>query len=244
MLKAVLFDLDGVITDTAKFHFLAWRDLGAELGVIVDEAFNEELKGVSRMDSLERILAFGGLADKYSTAEKEAFCTKKNDHYLELIQEMTPADILPGILPLLEELREAGLKAIVTSASKNAPGILELLQVKDYFDGIVDPASVAAGKPAPDIFLAGAALAGVKPAECIGVEDAASGRGGYQSCAYPCDRNRRRRSAGASRPRLGRHERLVACRPPRYVGEGDGQWLASLSANGAASARNKSCASI
>jgi len=175
MLKAVLFDLDGVITDTAKFHFLAWRDLGAELGVIVDEAFNEELKGVSRMDSLERILAFGGLADKYSTAEKEAFCTKKNDHYLELIQEMTPADILPGILPLLEELRQAGLKAIVTSASKNAPGILELLQVKDYFDGIVDPASVAAGKPAPDIFLAGAALAGVQPAECIGVEDAASG---------------------------------------------------------------------
>ena len=175
MLKAVLFDLDGVITDTAKFHFLAWRDLGAELGVIVDEAFNEELKGVSRMDSLERILAFGGLADKYSTAEKEAFCTKKNGHYLELIQEMTPADILPGILPLLEELREAGLKAIVTSASKNAPGILKLLQVKDYFDGIVDPASVAAGKPAPDIFLAGAALAGVQPAECIGVEDAASG---------------------------------------------------------------------
>lgn len=175
MLKAVLFDLDGVITDTAKFHFLAWRDLGAELGVTVDEAFNEELKGVSRIDSLERILAFGGLADKYSTAEKEALCTKKNDHYLELIQEMTPADILPGILPLLEELREAGLKAIVTSASKNAPGILELLQVKDYFDGIVDPASVAAGKPAPDIFLAGAELAGAKPAECIGVEDAASG---------------------------------------------------------------------
>lgn len=175
MLKAVLFDLDGVITDTAKFHFLAWRDLGAELGVTVDEAFNEELKGVSRIDSLERILVFGGLADKYSTAEKEALCTKKNDHYLELIQEMTPADILLGILPLLEELREAGLKAIVTSASKNAPGILELLQVKDYFDGIVDPASVAAGKPAPDIFLAGAALAGVQPAECIGVEDAASG---------------------------------------------------------------------
>ena len=175
MLKAVLFDLDGVITDTAKFHFLAWRDLGAELGVTVDEAFNEELKGVSRIDSLERILVFGGLADKYSTAEKEALRTKKNDHYLELIQEMTPADILPGILPLLEELREAGLKAIVTSASKNAPGILELLQVKDYFDGIVDPASVAAGKPAPDIFLAGAELAGAKPAECIGVEDAASG---------------------------------------------------------------------
>ena len=153
MLKAVLFDLDGVITDTAKFHFLAWRDLGAELGITVDEAFNEELKGVSRMDSLERILAYGGLADKYSLAEKEAFCTKKNDHYLELIQEMTPADILPGILPLLEELREAGLKTIITSASKNAPGILALLQVKDCFDGIVDPASVAAGKPEPDIFL-------------------------------------------------------------------------------------------
>jgi beta-phosphoglucomutase len=175
MLKAVLFDLDGVITDTAKFHFLAWRDLGAELGIAVDEAFNEELKGVSRMDSLERILAFGGSAEKYSLAEKEALCTKKNDHYLELIQEMTPADILPGILPLLEELRAAGLKTIVTSASKNAPGILALLQVKDFFDGIVDPASVSAGKPAPDIFLAGAELAGAKPSECIGVEDAASG---------------------------------------------------------------------
>lgn len=174
-MKAVLFDLDGVITDTAKFHFLAWRELGAELGIEVDEKFNEELKGVSRLDSLERILAQGGVSDKYSPAEKETLCTKKNEHYLELIQEMTPDDILPGILPLLEELRAAKLKTIITSASKNAPGILALLQVRDYFDDIVDPATVAAGKPAPDIFLAGASLAGVQPADCIGVEDAASG---------------------------------------------------------------------
>lgn len=174
-MKAVLFDLDGVITDTAKFHFLAWRELGAELGIEVDEKFNEELKGVSRLDSLERILAQGGVSDKYSATEKETLCTKKNEHYLELIQEMTPDDILPGILPLLEELRAAELKTIITSASKNAPGILALLQVRDYFDDIVDPATVAAGKPAPDIFLAGARLAGVQPADCIGVEDAASG---------------------------------------------------------------------
>lgn len=174
-MKAVLFDLDGVITDTAKFHFLAWRDLGAELDIEVDEAFNEELKGVSRIDSLERILAQGGVADKYSSAEKEELCVKKNAHYLELIKEMTPDDILPGIIPLLDELKTAGIKMIVTSASKNAPGILDLLQVRAYFDGIVDPATVKAGKPAPDIFLAGAQLAGADPADCVGVEDAASG---------------------------------------------------------------------
>jgi len=174
-MRAVLFDLDGVITDTAKFHFLAWRELGAQLGIEVDDAFNEELKGVSRMDSLELILALGGASTNYSLDEKEALCAKKNAHYLELIKEMTPDDILPGIIPLLEELKSAGIKMIVTSASKNAPGILDLLQVRDYFDGIVDPATVAAGKPAPDIFLAGAQLAGVQPADCVGVEDAASG---------------------------------------------------------------------
>ena len=174
-MKAVLFDLDGVITDTAKFHFLAWRELGAELGIEVDEEFNEELKGVSRVDSLERILAQGGVAGDYSAAEKEALCVKKNAHYLELIKEMTPDDILPGIIPLLEELRAASIKMVVTSASKNGPGILDLLQVRNYFDGIVDPATVAAGKPAPDIFLAGAYLAGVQPADCVGIEDAASG---------------------------------------------------------------------
>ena len=161
-MKAVLFDLDGVITDTAKFHFLAWRELGAELGIEVDEEFNEELKGVSRVDSLERILVQGGVAGDYSAAEKEALCVKKNAHYLELIKEMTPDDILPGIIPLLEELRAASIKMVVTSASKNGPGILDLLQVRNYFDGIVDPATVAAGKPAPDIFLAGAQLAGVR----------------------------------------------------------------------------------
>lgn len=92
-----------------------------------------------------------------------------------MIKEMTPDDILPGIIPLLEELKAAGIKMIVTSASKNAPAILDLLQVRAYFDGIVDPATVKAGKPAPDIFLAGAQLAGVDPVDCVGVEDAASG---------------------------------------------------------------------
>lgn len=174
-MKAVLFDLDGVITDTAKFHFLAWHDLGAELGIEVDETFNEELKGVSRNDSLERILVRGGVADQYSSAEKEALCAKKNAHYVELIQEMKPEDILPGIIPLLDELKAAGIKMIVTSASKNAPGILDLLRVRPYFDGVVDPATIKAGKPAPDIFLAGAQLAGTDPADCVGVEDAASG---------------------------------------------------------------------
>jgi len=93
-MKAVLFDLDGVITDTAKFHFLAWRELGAELGIEVDEAFNEELKGVSRIDSLERILVQGGVADQYSSAEKDAMCVKKNAHYLELIKSITSAEPL------------------------------------------------------------------------------------------------------------------------------------------------------
>ena len=174
-MKAVLFDLDGIITDTAKFHFLAWRELGASLGIEVDEKFNEKLKGVSRLDSLEAILEKGGISADYSLAEKEALCVKKNAHYLILIQEMTSDDILPGILPLLKELREMNIKAVVTSASKNAPGILELLHVRDYFEGIVDPATIATGKPAPDIFLEGAKLANIQPDDCVGIEDAALG---------------------------------------------------------------------
>ena len=98
MKKGFVFDLDGVITDTAKFHYLAWKDLAAEIGIDIDLKFNEQLKGISRMDSLDRILAYGNKEEAFSTEEKEALATKKNTHYVELLQDLTPADLLPVAL--------------------------------------------------------------------------------------------------------------------------------------------------
>lgn len=175
VLKGVIFDLDGVLTDTAEFHFRAWQDLGEKIGISFDRAFNENLKGISRMESLERILEHGGQAAAYSLAEKEALATEKNDDYKELIKEITPVDILPGVQKFLDDCRAAGLKLALASASKNGPDILANLGLTGYFDAIVDPATLAKGKPDPEIFLKGAAMLGLEPAECIGVEDAEAG---------------------------------------------------------------------
>lgn len=175
VLKGVIFDLDGVLTDTAEFHFRAWQDLGKKIGISFDRAFNENLKGISRMDSLERILEHGGKKNAYNIEEKNALAKEKNDDYVELIKEITPADILPGVKKFLDDCREAGLKLGLASASKNGPAILENLGLTDYFEVVVDPASLANGKPDPEIFLKGAELLGLDPSECVGVEDAEAG---------------------------------------------------------------------
>lgn len=173
--KAFIFDLDGVITDTAEHHFLAWQALANDLGITFTREDNEELKGVSRMDSLDKILKLGGRENDFSLEEKNELAHKKNEHYLELIQSITPKDILPGIEILLEKIKENGLKLALASASKNAFTVMESLQLKDLFDVIVDSNTIKNGKPDPEIFLRAAELVEIDPTECIGVEDAMAG---------------------------------------------------------------------
>jgi len=171
--KAVVFDLDGVITDTARYHYLAWKRLAESEGVPFDEAFNEHLKGVDRMGSLDLILTRAGRA--YTHEQKLALADAKNRHYQELIATMTPADLLPGALDALESVRAAGLKTGLASVSRNAFTVLDRLGIRDRFDTVVDAALVANSKPHPEIFLTAAAQLGVASADCLGVEDAVAG---------------------------------------------------------------------
>ena len=171
--RAFVFDLDGVITDTAHLHFLAWRDLAASVGVAFDEAFNEKLKGVSRMDSLELILARG--ERHFSAAEKLEMAERKNAAYVRLIDRITPADLLPGALAALEAARAAGCGVALASASKNAASVLARLGITAAFDHVVDANLIARSKPDPEVFLAAAQALGVDPADCVGIEDAVAG---------------------------------------------------------------------
>lgn len=176
-----IFDLDGVITDTAKFHYQAWKALADSLGISIDETFNETLKGISRMDSLDRILAHGHRENAFTPAEKEALAQKKNDHYVQLLEHLTTEDVLPGVVPLLQQAQARHIPCAVASASKNAPLILEKLGVRAYFATIVDPDSLSKGKPDPEIFLAAADSIGVLPQNAIGFEDAQSGIDGLKA---------------------------------------------------------------
>lgn len=176
-----IFDLDGVITDTAKFHYQAWKALADSLGISIDETFNETLKGISRMDSLDRILAHGHRENAFTPAEKEALAQQKNDHYVQLLEQLTTEDVLPGVVPLLQQAQARHIPCAVASASKNAPLILEKLGVRAYFATIVDPDSLSKGKPDPEIFLAAADSIGVLPQNAIGFEDAQSGIDGLKA---------------------------------------------------------------
>lgn len=182
MFKGVLFDLDGVITDTAEHHYLAWKKLADELGITIDREFNEKLKGVSREDSLRLILEHGKRESDFSETEFQQLAKSKNDNYVEMIQAVSPKDVYPGILELLKELKNAGIKISLASASKNGPFLLKQMALTDYFDGIADPAKVAAGKPAPDIFILAAQVVGLDPNECIGIEDAQAGIAAIKAC--------------------------------------------------------------
>lgn len=173
--QAVLFDLDGVLTSTSLLHFAAWQDLAQELNFTLPEDFETNLRGVSRMESLERVLRYGDRADDYTEEEKVALATQKNEAYKASIQKVTPEDLYPGAVELLEELRRRGVKTALVSASRNAPAIVERLGIADLFDTTVHPDELARGKPAPDPFLKGAEKLGVLPARCLGVEDAPAG---------------------------------------------------------------------
>ena len=182
-IQAILFDLDGVIVDTARHHFAAWQALAHELGVTLEEADNESLKGVSRVDSLEWILRKGGLVLDSQT--KLALMTRKNDHYLDLITDMGPQDILPGALEFIEGAKAAGVKIGLGSSSKNAPTILNAIGITEMFDVVIDGNRITLSKPDPEVFLLGASSLDLEPAHCLVVEDAASGVEAGKAGGFP-----------------------------------------------------------
>lgn len=171
MIKAFLFDLDGVLCDTSEFHYLGWKRLADELGIPFDREANEALRGVSRRESLLLMLA-GRPAGE---AELNEWMERKNRTYLELVEQMTPDNLLPGAQALLSEIRAAGLKSAIVSSSKNTPLVLDRLQIRAWVDAVVDGNAPARSKPAPDLFLLAAEALRLPPEACLVVEDAEAG---------------------------------------------------------------------
>jgi beta-phosphoglucomutase len=168
-----IFDLDGVIVDTAKYHYLAWRNLANELGFDFSENQNEQLKGVSRVRSLEILLDIGKI--DLSEDQKQKLLTKKNKEYLEYVNRMTADEILPGINELLNFLDQKNIKYALGSASKNAPLILKKVGLFNRFTAIVDGNDVSKAKPDPEVFLIAAKKLKKDPVDCIVIEDALAG---------------------------------------------------------------------
>lgn len=174
-LQAIIFDLDGVITDTAHLHFLAWKQIADEIGIVIDEAFNDSLKGISRGESLQRILRFGGKEGAFSSDDCAQLAARKNALYVHSLRELTAQSVLPGIRELLCTLREQQVLVGLASVSLNAPAILCALNLTDYFDFCADSSQITRSKPDPEIFLAACKGLGVRPEACIGIEDAQAG---------------------------------------------------------------------
>lgn len=172
-MRAAIFDLDGVIVDTAKYHYLAWKRLAREYGFDFTEIDNERLKGVSRVRSLEILLEIGGLS--LDESEKEKMAAQKNEWYIDYIKHMDASEILPGSAEYLQNIRRKGIKTALGSASKNAPLILERLGIFDLFDVIVDGNKVSKAKPDPEVFLRAAAELNVPSTGCVVFEDAEAG---------------------------------------------------------------------
>jgi beta-phosphoglucomutase len=173
LITALIFDLDGVLVDTAKYHFIAWKKLADELGIPFTEADNERLKGVSRMDSLDIILSIGGVI--LSEKQRTEFADKKNSWFVDFVNNMSPDEIFPGVKDLLHDARNRELKIALASSSKNAPAVLRLLNIENQFDAVVDGTMVKQAKPDPEIFLLAATMLGKQPADCIVFEDAEAG---------------------------------------------------------------------
>jgi beta-phosphoglucomutase len=172
-IQACLFDLDGVIVDTAVYHYKSWKRLANELGFDFTEEQNELLKGVSRVRSLEIILEIGGVTK--TDAEKEELATRKNNWYVDMINQMRPDEILPGAREFVQACRDAGIKTALGSASKNSMTILEKIGMVNLFDTIIDGNKVSKAKPDPEVFLKGAEALGVAPSACVVFEDAIAG---------------------------------------------------------------------
>lgn len=174
MIRCCIFDLDGVVVDTARFHFLAWSELAGRLGFQLPSDAAEATKGVSRMASLEIVLAAGGMSG-LSNEEKERLAAEKNALYLGYVAGMTPADVLPGVREFLSGLRREGIYAVLGSASKNAGTILDHCGLRAAFDAVIDGTLVSRPKPDPEVFLKGAEAVGAEPSACVVFEDAAAG---------------------------------------------------------------------
>jgi beta-phosphoglucomutase len=183
-LRACIFDLDGVLVDTARYHYLAWKRLAEQLNIKFTEEDNEHLKGVSRMDSLEIILNSANL--KIDQKTKDEFADLKNRWYFEYIIRMTPDEILPGSLQLINELKKEGIKIALGSASRNTPIILERIKLENTFDAIADGNIVSRAKPDPEVFLTAAGMLNVNPEECIVIEDAIAGIRAAKSAGMRC----------------------------------------------------------
>lgn len=173
MVKACLFDLDGVVVDTAKYHYKAWKRLADELGFEFTEEENERLKGVSRMKSLDILLEVGNLT--FDEDVKVKFAEKKNKWYVEYISKMTSEEILPGVEDFMKLLRENNIKIALGSVSKNSMMILNNIGMVHYFDSIIDGNKISNAKPNPEVFLLGAKELNVDPKDCVVFEDAAAG---------------------------------------------------------------------
>lgn len=184
--KGIIFDLDGVICHTDKYHYQAWKKLADRLGIYFDETINNRLRGVSRMESLNIILE---RADKaYTEQEKEVFATEKNEVYKELLKQMTPEELSPEVKDTLEELRNRGILLSIGSSSKNAGFILNRLGLGDFFDAVSDGNNISHSKPDPEVFLKAAEFLKLPASECLVVEDAEAGllaakNGGMDSAA-------------------------------------------------------------
>ncbi len=176
MIKGFVFDLDGVITETAKLHYKAWKEEVKKIGINFTQEENTALKGLPRIDTLRGILKIHDMSDKVSEDKIQEMAHNKNEEYLKLLEtDLTKDDILPGIKKLLDEAKKAGIKLGIASSSLNAPMILEKLGLKDYFEDIVDPTKIKTGKPSPDIYLQSCKNMSILPKEAIGFEDAMPG---------------------------------------------------------------------
>ena len=171
--RAVIFDLDGVIVSTDEHHYRAWKKIADEEAIYFDDIINMRLRGVSRMESLEVVLEKS--KKQYSKEEKFLLAERKNSYYKDLIKSLTPDDILPGAIDLLSLLKENGIKIAIGSSSKNSPEILSYIGLDSYFDATVDGNDISNSKPHPEVFLKASERLGVKPEDCLVIEDAASG---------------------------------------------------------------------
>ncbi|WDT66695.1 beta-phosphoglucomutase [Companilactobacillus crustorum] len=174
-IKGFVFDLDGVIANTSAYHAKAWHQLADELGVEWTDDLANQLKGVSRMDSLNLILKSGGKENDYTEDEKKKFAAEKNDNYLKLLETLDSSEILPGMGEFIKDISERHYLISLASSSKNSPRVLEKLNLAKYFNERVDPATLKHGKPDPEIYRRGAEILNLKPEECIGLEDAIAG---------------------------------------------------------------------
>lgn len=174
-IDAVVFDLDGIITDTAHFHFLAWKQLAEEIGISIDEEFNERLKGISRMDSLELILQEGNRQHDFTSIEKEEMAERKNANYVNFLDELTPEHVLPGIMDLIKSIKADGIPIGLASVSKNAETVLRALNLVEAFDYCADASKISKSKPDPEIFLTACKGLNAVPERSIGIEDAVAG---------------------------------------------------------------------